>query len=541
MSELQISTRVRRLFHYLSDFEKGIIRVPAFQRDFEWDNKKKVALFESIKKGYPIGSILFWRPDFIKLDDFKNFEANIVGAYQLPERAIDYFYILDGYQRLSTLFGCLVNPETTALNRDDALWENEFNLIYDIDEDIIKPVSKTRYKFHEIPLFKFIDGDGLYDFQIQLFRLDINREKVNLYIERYKQFGKALSSYDMPSVDMYGGEIDEAIEIFTRLNSQGAKITDEWILSALSFDKKENFRLGTEIDNLTTYLEKYNFSEIHRKIIFQCLTNSFGEVFFDKTNKGDTNKLKKLVKNHDFIEKTRYTFKSIKKAVAFLYENIYILSNKFLPYNNQLIFITDFFNKLENPSQKQLEKLKQWFWVTTYSNYFTIYNLSKQRKAYENFQKFILDEDYNPIYFDKPNIPFETVEFPPKIEMGSVRSKALGLFMLQYQVVNLFLDVNQVNGYKKYYLFSDIEDINVSENTILIIDDGRYHINKKNKYLSDWLNSNQDYSAFFITKEMKDTFNSDHSKSDILLKRKELIIEKEKEFVSNILNITYIN
>ncbi len=539
MNELQISTRVRRLFHYLSDFEKGVIRVPAFQRDFEWDNAKKIKLFESIKNGYPIGSILFWRPDFSKFDDFRNFETNVMGSYYLQKRAIDYFYILDGYQRLSTLFGSLINPNKTNLKRNDKVWVEKFNLIYDIQLDKIKAINKIKYDIHEIPLFEFVDGDGYYDLQEQLFNLNYSKDTVELFIKRYRTFGRALSTYDMPAVEMYGGSIEEAIEIFTRLNSEGAKITDDWKLSALSFNKEENFRLGTEIDELIERLNIYNFEKIQRKIIFQCLTNSFGNPFFDQSSQGDISKLKKLVDNPNFIPITRNTLKSIVITVEFLFQELSVLDSKFLPYNNQLIFITDFFNKIEKPSQKQLNRLKHWFWITTYSNYFTIYNLSKQRKAYEEFQKFIVNENHIPIYYDKPNITFETVEFPPKIEMGSVRSKALGLFMLQYQVLNLFLDINRVNGYKKYYLFNDVEDINVSENTVLIIDDGRYSINKQNKDLSEWLSSEVDYSYFFITYEMKELFKEKQSKYEVLLKRKELIIAKEKEFVEN-LSIKYL-
>lgn len=539
MSELQISTRVRRLFHYLSDFEKGVIRVPAFQRDFEWDNTKKIKLFESIKNGYPIGSILFWRPDFNKFDDFRNFETNVMGSYYLQERAIDYFYILDGYQRLSTLFGSLINPNKTNLKRNDNIWREKFNLIYDIQLDKIKALKKSKYEIHEIPLFEFVDGDGYYDLQEQLFTLNYSKETVDLFIKRYRTFGRALSTYDMPAVEMFGGSIEEAIEIFTRLNSEGAKITDDWKLSALSFNKEANFRLGTEIDDLIERLNIYNFKNIQRKIIFQCLTNSFGNLFFDQSSQGDISKLKKLVDNPDFIKITRNTLKSIVSTAKFLFQELSVLDSKFIPYNNQLIFITDFFNKIKNPNQIQLNKLKHWFWVTTYSNYFTIYNLSKQRKAYQEFQKFLKDENYSPIYFDKTNVLFETIEFPSKIEMGSVRSKALGLFMLQYQMKNLPLDVSQVIGYTKHYLFGDVEDINISENTVLIIDNGK-HIHKKSKVLSNWLSSNEDFSAFFITDEMKNMFNRNLPKSEILLKRKELIVQKEKEFVANDLKIRYI-
>ena len=94
MSELRIDTRVRRLFHYLEDFERGIIRIPVFQRDFEWKEKQKIKLFDSIKQGYPIGSIFFWKPDK-KLNNLSINETHQIGAYLLPKEEEDYFYILE--------------------------------------------------------------------------------------------------------------------------------------------------------------------------------------------------------------------------------------------------------------------------------------------------------------------------------------------------------------------------------------------------------------------------------------------------------------
>jgi len=44
--------------------------------------------------------------------------------------------------------------------------------------------------------------------------------------------------------------------------------------------------------------------------------------------------------------------------------------------------------RIEKPSSKQVEALKEWFWTTTYANYFTIYTISKTRKAFEQFLKF---------------------------------------------------------------------------------------------------------------------------------------------------------
>ena len=127
MSSLQINTRVRRLFQYLDDFDKGKIQVPPFQRDFVWSNDKKLDLMDSLKKGFPIGSVLFWQPDsensFNILDD----EIQSIGSYVLPNDIHDFYFILDGIQRLSTLFGCFTDPKKILI-RNDSEWKRSLIL-----------------------------------------------------------------------------------------------------------------------------------------------------------------------------------------------------------------------------------------------------------------------------------------------------------------------------------------------------------------------------------------------------------------------------
>ena len=40
-----------------------------------------------------------------------------------------------------------------------------------------------------------------------------------LFINRYKNFGSKISSYDIPAIELIGGSIKEAVNIFSRLNS----------------------------------------------------------------------------------------------------------------------------------------------------------------------------------------------------------------------------------------------------------------------------------------------------------------------------------
>jgi len=533
---IQISTRVRRLFHYLEDFEKGIIQVPPFQRDFIWENPEKLQLLDSIKNGYPIGSIHFWRPNNDLLID-PAVELQTIGAYKLPPKKADFFYILDGYQRLSTLFGCLVNPAKTDLKRDSEKWNKEFNIVYDLEEDRFKfNRKKTKLEIYEVPIYKFVDGGEFYNFQTELIKKGISEEKVNDYLSKYRDFGTKVTTYDIPSIDLIGGNFKMAIDIFWRLNSRGKVISNDWKISALSYDVGKGFRLGSEIDNLFLSIKKYNFfngkndKKNKRKIILQCITNSFGDVYFDTLTKNDQNTLEKLAERDDFSLTTRKTFTAIEKTVIFSFKKLGIIDSKLLPYNSQFIFITDFFNKVENPNKTQLETLKNWFWITTYSNYFTRYNLSKQRIAYDKFQAFIEDENESPVYYDRGET-FEVLEFPDKISMGSVRAKALALFILNHQIENTNLDTEILNGYKTYKLFKDKG--NISENTILVIDDGSIQIPKSKKDLSFWLNSPENHKRFFISNTMKKDYKNGASPEAILARRKKLILQLEQGFIES--------
>lgn len=49
---------IRQLLQRIID---GEIRIPAFQRDFIWEPDRVQFLMDSIFKGYPIGTVLFWR------------------------------------------------------------------------------------------------------------------------------------------------------------------------------------------------------------------------------------------------------------------------------------------------------------------------------------------------------------------------------------------------------------------------------------------------------------------------------------------------
>ena len=86
-----------------------------------------------------------------------------------------------------------------------------------------------------------------------------------------------------------------------------------------------------------------------------------------------------------------------------------------------------------HPSLRQIEDLKRWFWVTTYSNYFTILSLSGQRNAFAHFLSYIYGTTQSPIYRENLDNSLVTMTWPRSFSLSSVRCKALALFQLNHQ------------------------------------------------------------------------------------------------------------
>lgn len=552
MSKLEISTKVRRLSNYLSEFEAGLIQIPPFQRDFVWSNDKKKDLLDSLKNGFPIGSVLFWKPDSSIKNDLIDEEIQMIGGYYLENTNSEFQYILDGFQRLSTLFGCFIDSKKTHLKRNEKTWKASFDIYYDLKEDKFEynRKSKNDLEFYQIPLFYFIDGENFFDFSNSLVSLGYSDGEKKLFITRYKSFGSKISSYDIPAIELIGGTIKEAVNIFSRLNSRGEIVSDDWKVSALSYNKERNFRFGSEIDNLFVKLAKFNFynskddKKKKRDLVLQSVLSAFDEekAYFDiaKTNE----ELEKLASEENFIDVSLNALLNFEKTVEFLYNNLSVLNSKFISSQYQLIFIINFFNKIDFITYNQIKELKKWFWITSYSNYFTIYNLAEIRIAYKKFNSFILNEKIDPIYI-APTIKLHTKSFPRKINFGSARGSSLALFMVNYSInkENILdgesISNKEIKGVLEYKLFANKI---ASENVVFIIDkdDIINDLIQKYKDLSFLLSQEYkgQFSELFITDEMRDAYG-DLDDDRVLELRLQLIMEKEEKFVSEDLKIHY--
>src|SRR5271163_3437269 len=60
MATSEITPSAVKIDKLISRVSESDIKIPAFQRQFVWDQEQVIGLLDSIYRNYPIGSILLW-------------------------------------------------------------------------------------------------------------------------------------------------------------------------------------------------------------------------------------------------------------------------------------------------------------------------------------------------------------------------------------------------------------------------------------------------------------------------------------------------
>ncbi|SFN69662.1 Protein of unknown function DUF262 [Capnocytophaga haemolytica] len=96
----------------LEHIDRNEYLLPSFQREFVWKSEQIENLFDSLMKGYPISSMLFWKVrgktksefTFYKfLNEYRQW-YKVHNEHISTDRLNDFYAILDGQQRLTALY-----------------------------------------------------------------------------------------------------------------------------------------------------------------------------------------------------------------------------------------------------------------------------------------------------------------------------------------------------------------------------------------------------------------------------------------------------
>ena len=250
----------KTFINLLSEIETGQIKIPQFQREFVWTMQKSASLIDSIIKGYPIGTFIFWRTKE-RLRSVKD-----IGKLKLPEPKDGEFvdYILDGQQRLTSLFASLKGITLTRENgREDNFSQIFIDLEAEESEQIVITDIDGKYKNRLISILDLLDGS----FAFLASYPQQYHEKIEIYKSRIK-------GYQYSIIQVKDAPIEIATEIFTRINVSGQVLSLFEIMTAKTFDHERNFDLSEKFQKLIVKLEPLGYETISDATVLQIVSTN---------------------------------------------------------------------------------------------------------------------------------------------------------------------------------------------------------------------------------------------------------------------------
>ncbi|MEK8021460.1 MAG: DUF262 domain-containing protein [Candidatus Parabeggiatoa sp.] len=401
----------------LEEIKSGELRVPRFQRPFVWKPSDMLALFDSIYKGYPIGSLLFWQ----SAEAIESLDK--VGPLDVPKAPTQSIsYILDGHQRLATLLGALLLPQEASKGPQQQDWR--WWIWFDLKEQEFIHVPKKEPETHLLPLRSVLKT---VDFlKVAQALQDKFPDMASKFIEEAEQVAQKIKHYKVAIIRIQKGDINQAVEIFSILNKAGQQIKPDQMVSALTYREGKNaIHLAQQIDEILEQLSAYHFGNINRQIVFRAII----AVTQEKMTATDWAKLTLKLQegNKNILQAAKDAKKALSRSAQFLREKLGVPSDNFLPYAYQFLLLSEFFHHCPKPNKSQIELLKKWFWVSSLSGWFSGAKPTQINNALEEMRHFAktANKSITKWHFDDPVRPF-----PTYFDSRSGRVRALLIFML---------------------------------------------------------------------------------------------------------------
>ncbi|WP_445148363.1 DUF262 domain-containing protein [Baekduia sp. Peel2402] len=416
--EISVRPEVLLLEDVLNEIASGRLRVPRFQRPFVWRPEQMLELFDSIERGYPIGSLLVWDTD-AELESLDS-----VADIRLPPipDGRNVSYILDGHQRLSTLFGSLWRRESppTDKQRDWMWW---------VYRDLTRGEAEGGNNYRHVRSAAPAPATWLpmrhvlrtMDFLTYARRLqdDADPALLTQYIDDAEQIAQHLKSYKVAVVRLVGGTLDQAVDVFSRLNSSGTSMTPDLMVSALTYTQGES--LADQLEAIQDDLALQGFTGVDSINIFRALLAVMGE---DDILRTSWEQLARRVQGQlqPAIEESG---RALYLAVEFLKNDVGVRQYRLLPYAIQLVLLAAFFSLDPDPEDARRSELRRWFWVTSWSGFFAGANTTQVKASLMEMRDFAKAE-ISAIPIDERARPF-----PDRFDMRSARVRTLLIWLFQ--------------------------------------------------------------------------------------------------------------
>ncbi|GAA1989927.1 DUF262 domain-containing protein [Amycolatopsis minnesotensis] len=310
----------------------GQIRVPSFQRDFRWHWEDVRRLFDSIVRGYPVGSLLLW----VRKADEQRLR---LGTLDIDAPAsTEALWVVDGQQRITSLANAL---------HPDGQQDQRFALAYDLRDEQFVRLPKV-----EDPLV--IPLPVLFDLQKILIWFN-HHSGISDRLEQASGVTRTLRQFQVPAYQVRQADPKVLQDIFDRMNNYGKRLSRAEIFSALN-DQEVAGQLT--IDLIAEHIASdLGFGTIDGNTILQgVLARRGSDVKRDIRDE--------FAVNGDEGRDAAYHEgeQALRRAVAFLQQDALVPHFSMLAYRYLLPPLARVFAHHPNPDPRNRRLLRRWYW-----------------------------------------------------------------------------------------------------------------------------------------------------------------------------------
>jgi len=319
--------------------EEGKLRIPAFQRRFVWTDDQIIDLLESVVSGYPIGSLLFWEVS----ERILKVQTEPLVPFPNIEEKYPLQYVLDGLQRLSTLYGVFHADKTKA---------GPFNVMFDLGEKIFKHYETGMNVDTCIFLADLFSPKNLLESQARMSQLENGDELISASI----QLQTAFQEYSIPTVSISNRSVQDVVAMFHRINSKGTRLSAVDFMRALTWS--EAFDLNHEIDKLRAELQQKKF-DVGAETLVKVIAVMDGK---------DPNPSSMLALRDssaaDLHKATTTSRAAFDRVIDFVGRKFNVYNSEFIAYELQLLALVSFFR---DDDSTNLDVLRKWITITNFN------------------------------------------------------------------------------------------------------------------------------------------------------------------------------
>lgn len=336
------SLTVRKL---LGKLQEGAIRIPDFQRPLRWTNRDVVQLFDSILKGYPIGSLLFWNRQAPVETELR------IGNAQIHVAATDdAWFIVDGQQRVTALAASLLDLD----QRGQITWD----LHFDPRTNEILPGAVPLEKGRQVPLR---DLGDLRRLGIWLRECELEPEGVR----RVEDVQQRLLDYELPAYVVKTDDVDALRGVFARLNSTGVRMRSHEVFQALlgnSSAANTGSKQNIDLPSLQLQVDIEGFGLPPLGEILKTVLAMSGLDPTKRLEDFDANSLAQLVTSDDAVAALQATVAFLQASPQAEQPGAGIPAYALIPYPIVFVILTRWFHLFPESDANNRRLLTQWVW-----------------------------------------------------------------------------------------------------------------------------------------------------------------------------------